>query len=327
MGFDENLQNEVSYEKVDRDFQAALSEDLKKMVLPGRRPLWNIFRVVLERSLKEKLSASEYEKRLWDVEAFLKETEDTFWRQLDTNKENATSSCQIWQHQKIDLNMSDNNQLSISGSYGISGGTVSYYNLFQLVEFYLARPWMQSNLLDWMFLDCLIFLEIESFLEMVKAGQVVGKINRAYHLAGGNLEKMTCYQLGWGIGLWLLRYPLPLGITVSLAYLGYEKTFMGMAVVYSVYVISRLFLWPSRFFKQKDLQKELKEVETIGRHMTIIYWYCSPPVVCPRILKEAFEKGREVGAQFGGATYVLLDRIHAKNPSQFLPFCQPIEEL
>jgi len=321
MEFDENLKDEETYNDVEKDFQDASSEELKKIRLSRRASGWSIFKIVRERSLKENLSAFEYRQRLGDVEEFLNEVHSTFRGQIFTNNH------EIWQHQEFDLNMTLKTQKSIIEKDGFSSGLVGYYMLVQLVEFYLARPWMQINTLDWVFLDCLIFLEIESFLETVKTGQIVGRIFWTYHMARGNLVEMAWWELGWRVGIWILRYPLPLGILGSLKYLDYEQAFIGMAVVYSVYIISRLLLWPSRFFKQKDLQKKLKEAENKGRHMTSIYWYCSPPVLSPRVLKEALEKGREAGVYFGGATYVLLDRILAKNPSQFLPFCQPITEL
>jgi len=131
---------------------------------------------------------------------------------------------------------------------------------------------------------------------------------------------MAWQQLIWGLAVWTIRYPLPIGLIGGLYYFQYEKASLNILVLYGIYLFVRLAWWPRRFLRRKKENAELKKSDDLMKEMLTIYYYCQPSVMSPRTLKEQLDKAKEKGVLLHGAVFAILDRIISQDSSVFIPF-------
>jgi len=162
-----------SYKQVDESFESTLEETTKHLHLTfSGPPVWReMHQIVRERSIRAKLDADLYEERLYQVHDFLKEVAIAFSRSIKSTQKHGWEKEIIWYHRKMEQALMPT---KTSGEIGKALGlnkAVSGDDVLECVMFYLARPWMQHNGFDWVFLDALIYSEIEAFREGIYTGQ------------------------------------------------------------------------------------------------------------------------------------------------------------
>jgi hypothetical protein len=135
------------------------------LVLFSEYPLWKeLASLVHKRSLEIPLRAEDFEGRLDDVQTFLKELTLAFRTWKAAEKGNGSS---FWSHRHINHVLAPppkRDRFGLDDMLGLRGA-VNRQELIGCGSFYLARPWLQHNGLDWLFFDALIFSEIEAFVE------------------------------------------------------------------------------------------------------------------------------------------------------------------
>ena len=319
---DENLQ--VAYDEANKDFDSIdLFDALKELRFPDGKLIWKeLPQIVHERSIREKLAPGLYRKRLEDVGKFLEKINGTFKkaRQIFANEWfDDVRGQEIWHHQPEER-LAVAGKTSRPSDAGPINQTFRLTELVECVAFYLSRPWMQHNGLDWVFLDALVFSGFEETRETMYSGILELRINWAYVWSGGDIEKMLWWRLLLEWTKWTLRFPLPLGIIVTLLYFQYERAALFIAVPYGIYLLIRLAHWPSRFSVRREAKKIKEKAGNYLDQMGLVYNYCQTPVINPRALNAQLDKAQEKGVPFHPAVFALLDGILSRHPSVFMPF-------
>jgi hypothetical protein len=203
--------------------------------------------------------------------------------------------------------------------------TVDTIELAAAAARYLQRPWMQSNFLEWIFLDAFIFHEIVQFGDAVKQ-KMPGKrdwlgMNRAYNEYAGDLTKMTGASarrtLAMMAGLWL-GPPLLVAATyvpqkeyVAAALLtgGWWGLLTMVGVAHTTF---RRFVPKPKTYWESGIE--------LWREMQDIYYFLGGAVLNPTLLREKVMAVTEKGARFDNTVYALLDLIVRRDPSVFVCF-------
>jgi len=313
----EGHNTELTYKEADQEFAEVLGKVEKELCFPWGRPIWEeILGIVHERSLNESLPLSSYKKRLADVESLLSDLTSVFSRARDIEK-NARI---IWIHQP-------EHRLIFPSKTSKHSEDASYFNqtfargeLFDCVGFYLARPWMRHKGMDWVFLDAVLFSETEYLRENVRSGLAMGTINWLYAFSGGNVLKMAWQTLLFKSAVWVIRYPVPIGVISTLAYFKYETAAIIFSGLYGVYLCVRLALFPSRFIQRRNEAKAQKKAEEIFKDLLTAYDLCQLPVISPRALKAYLDLSLEKEVPFPGIVIALVDQIVSYDPTLFVPF-------
>lgn len=125
---------------------------------------------VRERSLNKNLIPNEYKERLYILSEFL----DNFCISFipidydsELNDKNENKKL-LWYHRS---------SRQIQGLDGQKTEVTDKDLLLTTAATYLAHPWLQLNVIDWIFLDSLIFSELSGYREAIFSGEVLGKIN------------------------------------------------------------------------------------------------------------------------------------------------------
>lgn len=149
-------------------FPKRLEPETTSLVLFSNDLLWHELATRTHlRTLDAGLSLEEFETRLYDVESLLRELVQVFraWKAKD--KEGLQS---FWFHRHIQQLLAPpapRQRFELPSERE----TVDRSGLLQCSAFYLARPWLQHDGLDWCFLDAVIFSESEAFVkDLYKVG-------------------------------------------------------------------------------------------------------------------------------------------------------------
>jgi len=126
-------------------------------------------------------------------------------------------------------------------------------------------------------------------------------------------------QLKWALGVWAIRYPVPLMTVGALLFFGYQTAALAVGAIYVTYLATRLALWPRRYLKRRRLRDNLKNSEKVLKRMLTVYLYCQPPVISPVTLREQLTRAAGEDVPFHGAVFAILDRIIARDQGVFVP--------
>jgi hypothetical protein len=250
---------------------------------------------VRTRSLREKLDPNSYEKRLYILLGFVDNLRDALNPLPLKHREEFPRI--IWRHQNIDLTVGYINEKDKPN--------IDRQNLLDQVATYLSYPWLQSNIVDWIFIDSLIFAELLAYSEAIYSGQAFGKVNWFYIMAGGNRLKTTWYRMAMTLAVSILRYVLPLGML----YWIYTRYSVDITIIAAgIYLAYLIIHFPLRYFKRKSNNSAVEE--NLGRlkKMLDAYYYCKPPVISISSLKKYLEIAVESGAIFEGALFSIINR-------------------
>ena len=185
-------------------------------------------------------------------------------------------------------------------------------SLKHLADFYLARPWMHTANLDWIFTDALIAGELVATYEWLQ-GQQGGF---AYALFEGNKVKTALFKivqvplsffLGWvapGLFCWWLNPSFPrVSIIIGVAYyvlnIGWLAFQLGRRALY-------------RLRGSKSLRQRAAELNT---SMFNAYYELREATIHVPSLRRAVEQAKEKGVGWDPQLFCVLDNVAQKNPS------------
>lgn len=295
-----------------REIEAELDEEFSQLRGSGQQHrIWSgLANLIRERSLLENLTPEQYRLRLSQAGTFL----DDLRLGLSSHQGEDAETPEIWFHRSVER---------VTGAEKNSKESIDGRSLQMATAYYLARPWMQHNQIDWILLDALVYGELVACREYVLSGEAIGKVNWAYALAEGKLEKAIWMRLLMDLSIWAMRYVVPPVVIAALLLLGYQTPAIGAAGLYVVYLTGRFVFWPRRYRRKKNRRQELKRWQDRWTQMTVAYTLCEPPVISPTILREQISKPTEIGPLFSGAVFAVLDRIIARDRDVFLPLESP----
>ena len=197
---------------------------------------------------------------------------------------------------------------------------VSKSALSRTVAEYLKNDWLQHNLIDWAVINASLFTEIADLGEGIKSGQLFGKMNWAYILAGNVLEKRILVEAGFSIARFVLRWVLPPLTIGAFVYFDYETPAKVVGGLWGVYLLYRLLTIPARWRASKARERGARAYEESLEGLMVAWLFTNSEVINPTrlkdLLKEADQKGK--GSTVPAVVYSIVDRAIDRDPAVFL---------
>jgi hypothetical protein len=256
--------------------------------------LWNrVVKQIRERSLKIDLSSSDYENRLRIAANILQDI------QAAISADNAEKDIKPFWRRKT-INPLTNSNLNLT-------------ELNEIAEKYLANPWMQFNLVDWILIDSMLWAEATKFSREI--------LPKGYQRILDSLmeDKSSCNTLLYALvpfGGWLLKYAIPTAIISLLYAVNYKLAAIITGSPYVIYIAYRLMSWHGRS-KERKTQDNLLNIYD---RMTKAHHFSAPPIISPIMLRQHINKATNAGALYPGALYVLADRIIKRDRFAFFVY-------
>lgn len=180
---------------------------------------------------------------------------------------------------------------------------------------YLKNSWMQLNKIDWYIINAFVFSELAELSEGIVSGQVFGTINWAYAFASGRIDKTIIYQFIFSIVKFVLKWLLLPAFGILLYYLDFFKLAKWVFVVYAVYIVFQVILFPKRYFQRKERGKQYDKAQKIVESLTQIYLSSNVGVVNPTQLRVLMADAEKKGIPLRPAVYSILDRAIQRDPA------------
>jgi hypothetical protein len=209
----------------------------------------------------------------------------------------------FWQHQRFDIFRTDDPR---------RGFKIMKDELLSAAALYLGHPDIRTNKLDWLFLDAIIFQELNAYGEHVLATKSGTGTNWAAVFAQGSQPKYYGYQILFslaGFGWSFLLLPIA---AYFLTVHGHET---GAIVALVVWVISlglTAFAYPAR-------KRKRQKATALLQHLISLYSLLDSATISPRKLKETLDAAAAAGVVLDGTTFTIVDRLIALDPTAFLP--------
>jgi hypothetical protein len=177
---------------------------------------------------------------------------------------------------------------------------------------YVSQPQIWTNKLDWIFLDALVFTEIEAFAEAIGSNNAGTGTNWARIFAGRSQGKYWALKLVFGI--MGLTFALGWGPVLAwyLAGKNHEVAALVALAVWAILSVWRLATYPIRRRVRR------KAVNLLNR-MLELYRLLGDSTISPRRLREALDAATKEGVVLEGSVFAIVDRIVARDPTVFLP--------
>ena len=213
----------------DRDFRTSQLGTIFEHLLPKLR----------DASLAEGLTENDYHHRLRDAAKVIDDI--------------ASALCAFWKEPRRDLIWYKPALVNLNSKPDDwrEASPVSTDSLDDATAKYLARPWMQSNGLDWYILNGYIFDETARMGDGIKSGRAVGITNWPYVLADGDYEKTIYYGLMLTAAKFLGRWVLAPAAITALYYFDYETAALWVAIPYAIYIALHLSLFAMRHSERR----------------------------------------------------------------------------
>lgn len=177
---------------------------------------------------------------------------------------------------------------------------------------YLDQPLLRTSKLDWVFLDAMVFIELETFAQQCFVTRAGVGTNWAAVFAPR--EERKYYALS-GL-LWLARGGVLLGIPLAAAYglLQHRSPVLsGSVLAISVlYLLGRLVTHPRRRQIRRKNRVRLD-------HLSRLYALLAEPTISPRRLRAALEAATADGVVLDETIFAIVDRAMARDPTALIP--------
>jgi len=251
----------------------------------------------------EGLSPEEFESQLWEAEGIVDAISDALkYHQTDPPK------CKFWSGfhaSSLTQRPDDWSDVSPINPVDLDLATARYINC----------PWLQSDAIDWYLINAFMLDEILRYEDDFRSGKVLGRIDWAYKLGGGQFP----YVLIWRTAFvtlnvvfgWLL---LP-GITIAALVYDYTTLAAITGGAFSVVMLVRLILFPNRFSAWLARRRLKKHLEAKLKHILDLYdTNISVATINPTLLKERMQGVERDFPFVRPVFYSILDRAIERDP-------------
>lgn len=288
----------TDFDEIDRAFDAFWEEDRF-----ARADLAREWRSIIPLRWRSECTADEYRVRLSWTKAVL----EALFQALHSNTYDQTAEVAryLWEHwQSLDL---------LSAHDPKRGFSIYKDRLLSAAALYLRHPEIRTNKLDWLFIDTIVFSELDDYAHHVfMARGNTGGPNWAAILANHNPIKYFILN----IALWVLGTALSLIAPPALAYFLFVRDYrVGAVITTGVWVLLlalRIVTSPARWRARRKASQLLE-------HLRELYRILGDITISPRKLKESLDKAVAAGASFDGAVFTIVDRAIARDPTAFIP--------
>jgi hypothetical protein len=185
--------------------------------------------------------------------------------------------------------------------------------LHSAAALYLSHPEIRTDKLDWIFMDAIVFMELDNYAHHVFMTRAKpGGPNWAAVFANHDRIKYFFFK----IAFWLLGTALSLVVPPALAYFLFVRDHrVGAMIATGVWVLLlalRIVTYPSRWRARREASQLLK-------HLRDLYGILGHVTISPRNLKESLDKAVAAGVSLDGAVFTIVDRAIARDPTAFIP--------
>jgi hypothetical protein len=185
--------------------------------------------------------------------------------------------------------------------------------LARLATSYIASQDIQSNTLDWIFMDMLIYVELHAYAYHLMVKDCGTKtINLSFVMSNGSLLKFSILKTIFPILKFFLVVVVPLG---GAFFLHVKFDSFWIALAFASYAIIRFVIGIVRipiFWKMRS--KSIKLYQEILK----VYAHFEGRVISPTILKKELDQSRDEGVIFDSQLHILVDLMVARDPVSFI---------
>jgi len=180
---------------------------------------------------------------------------------------------------------------------------------------YLARPWMQTDFVDWCILNGFIFDEAARHADGVRAGAVSGDIDWAYAFAAGDPEKQVFHRAWLVVAKFIARWlALPLA-AFMLIQRGFTTAAQLVALIYAMYLAFVLVTLPWRISSHRERKRKSEKYELMMYRLIVIFSHVRHESIHPTRLKRQIEKAEDEDSLIlNPVVHTLLDLAIERNP-------------
>jgi hypothetical protein len=209
----------------------------------------------------------------------------------------------FWYHQPFDMKKAGDEK---------RGFEIDREALAEAATRYLASPDSQTNRMDWLLLDTLVFAEVDSGAVSFKENMTAIGARVAESVAEGNTAKYALWRTAFFVvGFFFSYIAMPLG-AYYLAQHGHENWAIGLFGVWVLLMIWAVVTYPFRWRARRKFWKAYKSLQ-------MAYLLLGESTISPRKLKEALDTATSLGCHFNGAVFTIVDRVIARDPTAFIP--------
>lgn len=293
-------------EKFDEEFEAHFAENLD----PIKRSLFlsewahSSLPALHANALRNRWTAEQYRVAnnvTWGLTEKLFDALHSNWFRTSLKEEEKPRS--FWYHQSLDLfRLSD----------ATRGFDINKAELVDAASLYLGKPDIRSNRLDWIFLDAIVFAELEAYADHVFASRAGTGINWAATFANRSQARYHVLQIAFGIVGFALKF---VAMPVIAYFLFIAEHNVAAIVVLGLWIVTlawQLVTFPIRWRARRNARKLLQ-------HLVDLHLLLGGNTISPRKLKEALDKAAGDGVVLDGAVFTIVDRLVARDPTAFIP--------
>ena len=181
-------------------------------------------------------------------------------------------------------------------------------HLLQAAAVYLGCPEICLNRLDWIFLDAIIFAELDAFGDYLLT--TYGGLARIF--AGRSQGKYFAYKLLFSALVFLVKFVIPPAFAYELGVNGHQTGAIIVVGVWALLIVWGLIGYPFRWRARQKAKKLLQQ-------LIDLYGLLGSSTISPRKLKEKLDNAANAGVVLDGAVFSIVDRIIARDATAFLP--------
>lgn len=175
---------------------------------------------------------------------------------------------------------------------------------------------LRTGYLDWIFIDALLFAEVDGFAHTLMLGPPFGPMNWAFMAGGGSEVKYYLFRLLVKPLGFLVSYAAAPALAVWLYLHQHETAAAWIAGAFALYLALKFLSIPALIQRGKNRKKAVRLLDL----MSAAYNQAEPPVLNPTRLKAAVDEAIAQGAVFPAPALSLIDSLASINPTTCLPF-------
>ena len=209
----------------------------------------------------------------------------------------------FWRHQEFDLFRTND---------FTRGFAIDKAELLGCAATYLSQPDIRICRFDWLFLDAIVFAELDAYGFHVFNSR--GGTGANWAAIFSNRNPVRYY--GLSIVFWILGVLFSIVAPLSFVYyLGTSDHDTAALVVGGIWAL--LFVWtvvtyPIRWRARRKSGKLLQ-------HLIDLYRLLGDETISPRNLKGTLDTATAAGVVLDGAVFTIVDRLLARDPTGFIP--------
>jgi hypothetical protein len=209
----------------------------------------------------------------------------------------------FWDHQALNLLRTDD---------PTRGFDIDKDELLSAATVYLSHPAIRTNRLDWLFLDTIVFQELDRYGAHVFTERAGTGVNLAAAFANHSLGRFYIFKvLFWVLGLALI-YVAPAAVVY---YLYTNEHSTAAAVIAGLWVLFLAFVLVTYPIRRRIRRKAAKLLQ----HLADLYRLLADSTISPRKLKESLDVAAAAGVVLDGAVFTIVDRLIARDATAFIP--------